>query len=503
MDICFIYPPVSVRERYGLRKLGKVGGHLPPLGLAYLAAVCRTKGYHVSIIDAPAIDASHQDILAFLREEQPAVVGLSAVTVVFHRAVILAEAIRRLFPDMLIVIGGHHASIMPRQVIGETPHFDIAVYGEGEATMVEILARYRDAGFCRDAFLADKSLCGITGIAFRRGTDIVVTQPRQPIPSLDELPYPAWDLLSMDRYIPLPNQYVRKPVVHMVATRGCPYSCGFCSNNAVFGKQQRYLSPRRLIEQMDYVEERFGAREISFWDDSMTTNRAWLEEFCRERIRTKRVLGWSCYSRVDTVDPAALGLMKQAGCWNIFYGFESGSQELLDGIDKRITIEQIRQVTAWTKKAGIQIRASFMIALPKETPELARKTIDFAVSLDPDYAQFSVTTLFPQTKLWDEASRYGTVQRDFSRYTLWDPVFIPWGYRDKAQIEEIERLAMRRFYLRPRYIWGRIRSIRSYEDIVRYLKGFLLLLGFLGFTRPVQKTALVSSGGRRCSGNGI
>jgi magnesium-protoporphyrin IX monomethyl ester (oxidative) cyclase len=148
-------------------------------------------------------------------------------------------------------------------------------------------------------------------------------------------------------------------------------------------------------------------------------------------------------------------------------------------IDKKITLEQIRQVSKWTKDAGIEVRASFMIALPGETPEMAKKTIDFAISIDADYAQFSITTPFPETKLYEDAKKHGIVLNDFSKYNLWEPVFIPFGYKDKKEIEDIGKLAVRKFYFRPRYIIGRIKKIRSFSDFVRLMNGLSMAIGFV------------------------
>jgi radical SAM superfamily enzyme YgiQ (UPF0313 family) len=480
MDILLIYPPLSVNERYGNRKLGSIGGYLPYLGVAYIAAFLREADFKVGIIDAPVLNLQESDILQEIEKLRPKVIGISAITPVFHRAVRLAEAIKRQFPDILILLGGHHASILPVEVLQDNQAFDIVVYGEGEITALEIMSRYKEHGFDKNKFLNDiQSLRNILGIGFSGyAGEITITPARKPIEDLDKLPYPAWDLLPMHKYIPLPNQYLRKPVVHMVAIRGCPYQCSFCSNNSVFGRKIRAVSPARLVNIIKYAKARFGAREISFWDDSMTVDKKWMVEFCRIMIEEDLDITWTCYSRVDTVSKDILFLMKRAGCWNIFYGYESGNQELLDIIGKNITLEQIKQVNQWTKDAGIEVRASFMIAMPGETPEMAKKTIDFAISLEPDYAQFSVTTPFPKTKLYEDASRYGVLVKEFSKYNLWDPIFIPHGYKDKKQIELIERMAVRRFYFRFRYIWGRLRKIRSWEDILRYIKGLEMAIGF-------------------------
>jgi radical SAM superfamily enzyme YgiQ (UPF0313 family) len=283
----------------------------------------------------------------------------------------------------------------------------------------------------------------------------------------------------MKKYIPLPNQYKKKPVVHMVAIRGCPYSCSFCSNNKVFGRKIRARSPEKLVEEIRYVIEKYGAKEISFWDDMMTTNKEWMYKFCDLLIRGKFDVTWTCYARVDSVDEPLLKKMKKAGCWNIFFGFEAGIQELLNNINKGITIKQIVEANRLCKKIGIEVRASFMIALPGETPELAKKTIEFAKRLNPDYAQFCITTPYPGTCLYENASKYGTLIQDFSRFNIWEPVFIPKGYKNAEQVKEMERIAMREFYIRPAYILSRIRKISSLEDILRYIKGLRFLVGFV------------------------
>ena len=478
MDILLIYPSISINERYGNKRLGNVGGHLPPLGIAYIAACLRDAGFDVGIIDGPVCNLKDNDILNKIQAFKPKVIGISAITPVFNNAVRLANLVRDAFASVLIIIGGHHASILPMEVLKENPCFDLLVIGEGELTCCEIMQKYKRYDFDRERLLKDiKFLNEINGVAFRKSEEIVMTHPRSPIENLDTLPYPAWDLLPMKKYIPLPNQYLRQPVIHMVAIRGCPYQCSFCSNNSVFGKKIRAVSPKRVIEIIKYAKYNFGAREISFWDDCMTVNKEWMLEFCQLMVKEGIDVIWSCCSRVDTVNKKLLFWMKKAGCWNIFYGYETAHQELLDIIDKNITLDDIIQANQWTKEAGIEIRASFMIALPQETPQMTEKTIEFAISLEPDYAQFSITTPFPGTKLYEDAKRYGTILKDFSTYTLWGVNFIPAAYRNKKQVETAEKTDMRRFYFRFKYIYGRLRKIRSFSDILRYFKGLKMAIG--------------------------
>jgi anaerobic magnesium-protoporphyrin IX monomethyl ester cyclase len=475
-DILLIQPSISVSERYG-RDVGDVGGYLPPLSLAMVAAVLKENNFKVGIIDSVVMNYSEDDVLSIVKENMPKVVGITSITPTYHRAKSLAGRIREKFPDILLVIGGHHVTIMPERVLEETS-FDIGVLGEGEATIVELLKLFKSEKYDLKKLISGKKLENVDGIVFRSDNRVLLTKPRKLLEDLNALPYPARELLPMEKYIPLPNQYKRKPVVHMTAIRGCPYSCSFCSNNKIFGRKIRFRSPEKIVEEIKYVKKKYGAREISFWDDMMTVNREWINSFCDLLIKDDVGVVWTCYARVDSVDEPMLRKMKKAGCWNIFFGFESGVQMLLDNINKGITIEQIRRTNELCKRIGIEVRASFMIALPGETPELARETIEFAKKLNPDYVQFCITTPYPGTALYNDSKKYGKLTEDFSKYSIWEPVFIPSGYKNAEEIQAIEKTAMREFYIRPRYILSRINKINSMEDILRYFKGFRLMLGF-------------------------
>ena len=412
-------------------------------------------------------------IVDYLAKYKPAMIGFSSLKSTFHGAVITAEKIKELHPEIPIILGGQHATIMKEKILEENKCFDVLVCGEGELTTQEIV------NLNKEGKLIPEYLKGVKGIIFRNNEKIIATQLRPPIENIDLLPYPARHLLPMQKYIPLPNQYKRKPVVHMLMIRGCPYNCSYCSASAVLGKKIRYPSPENAIEEIRHVIEKYGAKEISFWDDMITVNKNWLNKFCNLIIQNKLDIVWSCYARVDSVDPDLLKKMKEAGCWNIFYGIEAGDQQLLDNINKGITLEQSRNAVKWTKEAGIEVRGSFMLCLPGETPELARKTIAFAIELDPDYAQFSLTTPYPGTKLYEEAGNYGKLTTDFKDYHGWSAVFIPYGYKDKEEVNRIYKEAFRRFYMRPKYILSRISKIRSLTDIKRHFNGLRFIRGFV------------------------
>lgn len=478
MDILLLFPPISLKERYG-KRIGNVKGIVPPLGLAFLASFVRQKDFSVKVIDAVADDFTNEKLIEYIKTEKPKVIGISSLTMSFNRLIITAESIRKTFPDILIIIGGHHVTIEKENVLKENYCFDICVYGEGELTLLELLEEYRKLGWDKNAFLnSNPGLSKIKGISYLKDRKVIVNPSRELIKDLDFLPFPARDFFDMKKYVPLPNQYKRLPSIHMIVTRGCPYSCSFCSTNAVFGRGIRLTSPKKVVNEIEHLIQEYGAKEISFWDDVLTVNKKWMRELCHLFIDKKLDIDWTCYARVNNVDKELLELMYQAGCWNIFFGFESGSQELLDIINKNITLDEIRQVVKWCKEVGIEIRASFMIALPKETPELAKQTIDFAIELDPDYAQFCVTTPHPGTKLFEDAKKYGNLTLNYDKYSHWEPVFLPYGYKNRNEILEIKRLAVRRFYYRFKYVWNRLKKIRNMQDIRRYMKGFVVTVGF-------------------------
>lgn len=468
-DCVLIFPPISVDERYS-KSVGKVGGNLPPLGLAYIAGTLIRKGYSAKIIDCPSEEIGVEKLTDIVTGMKPKMIFFSSITSTFDRAVTAAKKLKANLENTPIILGGVHATIMKDKILDEESPFDAVVIGEGEITSLELARYYLDNSLALEE---------IKGICFKKSGNVITTSPREPVENLDTLPYPARDLLDMAEYQPLPNQYLRLPVVHMVAIRGCPYQCTYCSNNTVFGKKIRLRSPKGVVDEIKFVMEKYGAKEIAFWDDTLTIKKDWIGELCDRIINEGIDIVWSCYARVNTVDKDLLKKMKSAGCWNIFFGLESGSQELLDNIKKGITLEQIRNAISWTKEAGIETRGSFMLGLPGETPELARKTVDFAISLDLDYVQFCITTPYPGTELYANAEKYGTLNKTLSKYTIWEPVFVPKGYRDSEELKKVHTEAFRRFYLRPAYVLKRIRKIRTLTDFARDLKGLRLVLGFV------------------------
>jgi radical SAM superfamily enzyme YgiQ (UPF0313 family) len=323
-------------------------------------------------------------------------------------------------------------------------------------------------------------LAKILGLTFRRAGDGVQENASRPwIPDLDILPMPARDLLPMDRYLPFPMYYMRLPVHSMVVIRGCPFACTFCDQGMLSNFRSRSRSPQRAVEEMKLLVDRYGAREICFWDDTLTCNKRWIREFCALLEKEKLDVIWNCYAAIKTVDRECLAMMKRAGCWKIYYGIETGNDDLMKHIKidrKNGDLDLVRETLRWTKEAGIETHCSFMLGLPGETPEKAQKTIDFAIELDPDYAQFSITTTYPGTQMYAELEKFGKLTtRDWRDYHGWEAVFLPFGYESALQLKAMNKRAYYAFFIRPKYMLKKLISIRSWLDVKRYYHGFRIL----------------------------
>lgn len=474
-DCYFIFPPISASERYGSRGIPNTEGHLPPLGILFCASVLEKHGFTCRVLDGPVSGMDCDQAADLVVKENPSVVCISSITATFYRARELAEKIKVRLPDVPILTGGHHATIAPNDVMA-VKAIDAAVFNEGEMTFLELMQEFKKD---RGLFSKPEKLANIKGIYYRHGDKVIKTEGRPVIQNLDDLPFAARHLVDMVKYRPLANQYKRLPATNFVAIRGCPYVCSFCSNPAIFGHKIRAMSPKRVIEELKFLKETYGIREISFWDDIFTADRNWAMETCDLMIKEDLDITWSCYSRVNTVDPEILRKMKKAGCWNIFFGLEAGNQQLLNNIRKGATLQQIRNAIKWTSQARIETRGSFILGLPGETPELAKETIEFAKSLDLDYAQFCIDTPFPGTELYATAEKWGTLKKEYDKFNIWTPVFVPFGYNSAKEIEEMEKYAMKSFYLRPKYIVKRVMKIRSFWDVKRAFDGLRLVMGFV------------------------
>lgn len=468
MNLLLLYPPAVAGALWG--KMSASSGHSVPMGLACLAASAVEAGHSVTVLDCLAENLSMPGLRAWLAGRTFEAVGISVLTPLAGGAFEAAEQARRALPGAVIILGGPHVTAFPEQTLAECPASDVIVCGEGERTLVELLA----------ALSAGKEPGGVAGLVYRSESGLVKTESRLHIDDLDSLPLPAYDLLPMTSYRPPATKYRRLPAHTVVATRGCPFSCTFCCN-VVHGRKVRYRGVGNILEEVRLLHEVHGARSIIFQDSSLTQSRPWLAGLCEALHRSGLGIEWSCLARVDQVDAGLLKIMKRAGCWQISYGLESGNQKSLDFLKKRFTLEQSRQAVRLTHRAGIQVRATYMLAIPGEDYADALETIRFARELSAMYATFMVTVPFPGTTLYQEVrSLPGAfdAQANWSAYSLFNkeaPVFIPPGL-SQQDLDRLVRHAYRSYYTTPGVLWRHLRNLRSPHDLAKYFHGIRSLV---------------------------
>jgi len=374
-----------------------------PMGLSYLAGVLEHGGHEVQVLDLLVSKYSKEKIKNKLKECQPDIVGVTSVTLNYPIASEILKYTKSVDKDVITIIGGPHVTFAPVETLTEAPWIDIVVKGEGERTILDIVS--------------GKKLAEIDGIAYRDKADgIKMTGERHLIENLDGLPSPAKHLFPLSRYLALD--------VHasILTGRGCPFNCIFCVGSKMGGRRVRYRNPKLIIDEIEQ-DLATGFREVNFEDDHLTLNHQHLNAICDEIIARGLKFNWSAFSRVDTVNLEILRKMRQAGCTWLLYGVESGNQEILDIIKKKITLQKVKDAVDMAKEVGIGILASFILGLPGETPETMRQSLQFAQGLKASYG-FHVLSPFPGTEVREKAAEYGIeiLTSDWTKYDCNRPV---------------------------------------------------------------------------------
>ena len=410
-------------------------------GLCCLASVLREKGYEPNILEAGALQLTLKQTLAYIIKERPQVVGFRASTISFLNAAFLAKEIKEYDKNIITLIGGPHVTALPMETIQDFPQFDAGIIGEGEETIIEFLGAVN---------LHTKDLGGVKGLVYRHNGEVRLAPKRPYMENLDTLPIPAWDLLKgfPESYQPPLMSYKELPVASMVTSRGCPFQCIFC-DRSVFGNRYRCYSAGYVIKMIEHLVERYGIRHIIFYDDLFAASGSRIKTICEEIMSKKLNISWTCDARVNTVTPETLALMKKAGCWEIAYGIESGSQKILDFVAKGITLEEIEKAVYATHEAGIKVKGLFMMGNPLETRETIKETIDLAKRLPFDIINISKFTPFPGTEIYKDAHKYGQFSPDWKKMNAMNFVFIPHGFTEKELDWEYKK-AIAKYYWRPR-----------------------------------------------------
>ncbi len=424
-SILFINPPYE-RISPGYAFIKHITNRSPSLGLLHLAAEVRRIGYVPSIIESDILDLDADAVARRVIRAKPRFVGITLFTVGVAESVRIAQRIKASLPDTTIIVGGPHIASMGPETLQRFPEFDVAVQGEGEKVLVELLQAIESGG----------DLAQVRGLIYRDGGQIKTTPAPMTPNELDELPFPAWDLLPrFPHAYPLAiYDYPAGPVATIAASRGCPFHCKFC-DTSTFGARVRYYSPGKVMEMMQHLNARYGVRHVLFVDDLFLASRLRTTELCERLIASKLKMTWSCAARVDTVKPDLLGLMKRAGCWQISFGLETGSDAMLRKMDKNARVEKSEQAVRWTADAGIRVKGLFMLGYPGETRESIELTKAFVRRIPMTIMNLTKFTPYPGSPVYREL--YGTSIRDdhWEKMNGMNFVWAPEG----ISVEELDR----------------------------------------------------------------
>jgi anaerobic magnesium-protoporphyrin IX monomethyl ester cyclase len=414
-------------------------GHLPfaLLGLGYLAAVLEKNQYEVDVIDCQALKLSYEEFKSEIGKRQPNVVGMTSTTLTYKTGLKLTKIAKEMCPNCLTIHGGPHVTFWDDKALQECPELDVVVRKEGENTLLELVQRLE----------AGKSFRDVLGITYRKDGKIAKNPDRPYIENLDGLPFPARNLWPLERL----RKY--EDMFYLTTSRGCVYWCEFCATVRMHGRKYRMRSPKNVVDELEFLNKTYGASHFTFCDDAFTVDKARTEELCEEIRNRKLKIKWNCGTRVDMLSRELLIRMKEAGCISVWFGVESGSQQVLDAMKKGISTAQTMRVFSWVRELGLKPVPNVILGFPGETKQTAWKTIKFMEKISPDDVGFyNVATPFPGTPLFDLVKKNGWLKiTDFDKYDTATPIFETPTLSMK-ELREIREQAFHHFYLRPTYI---------------------------------------------------
>ncbi len=456
-NILLIEPPFYrlYKKTYGVEKY--------PLGLGYLAgAILKNTDWQIKTYNAdftPIREAGKVSYLAgegfknylnnlndihadiwkeiedCIKSFRPAVIGMSCKTQNFRSACNIAKIAKAVDDSIKIIAGGCHPTMVREKTL-ELPQIDVAVVGEGERTIVDLLNAIENNG----------DLNNVQGIIYRNNGRIVATDPRPLIENLDELDFPhqnaAITLKDFEKY---PITAFRG----IFAIRGCPYNCVYCGSRNLWGRKPRFRSVENVIDEICSLHK-IGLRSVHFEDDTFGTTREYINLLCSAIRQSGLGIKWSCEMHVRLVDEPTIKTMRHSGCYMIQLGVESGCNEMLRHIRKNITIEQAYRAGKIIRDNGIELQAFFMIGMPQETENSLLRTMDAIRKMPYDIAQYSIFTPYPGTEAFELCESMGLIDKNYdpalynhqSPANHFCPAIEPAKFRQYAR--KIERIVDRR-----------------------------------------------------------
>ncbi len=472
MKVLLLYPP---REYYIFGITPHVyieadAGNYPPIGMLYIASYLQKySDTEVIVLDAYTEKLSHSGVKNFVSQIKPDIVGIYFSTYYLYDSILVAKNVKEVNKEIITIAGGPHTVFYPKETI-QIPEVDYVMVGEAEKSFTEFVNYITKKDF--------RSIENISNVVTKNNPDKIPNRAR--IENLDELPFPSRELLNYRKYCSILAK--KNPITVMVTSRGCPYKCYFCSN-IESGQKVRYRSAKNVVDEIQYVVEKFGIYDFLFFDELFTSNRHRTMAICDEIIRRGIKVRWHCRSRADVLDEEMVKKMKKAGCRLIQFGIETGSQRLQKVINKNLNLEKVNQVVKMVYDNGIYTYADFMFGLPTETEEETKQTLEFAKSLKLDYVSFGMFHPIPGSVFYDEGLKEGRFT-DFWLEYVKNPQSViedhSWTRKDRKKYHDYIAEAYKKFYLRLSYIiphFFRLDSILQYKwQIISGFKVFPKLI---------------------------
>lgn len=447
----------SFFRTYGSNEGGIAFPVYPVLGIASMAGEALRRGHEVEFLDLSYRAYDAEAVRDAVRRFRPDVVGITATTPLANQTRDISYVVKDVSPDIVTIAGGPHPSALPSQTLLQSA-LDLVAVGEADRTLAELL----------DGRRSDQ----VAGLYRRDGDHVVSSGPAGLIEDLDDLALPAWQIYPMDGNERVTKLIAReRPVTTVEFSRGCIYSCDFCGSKNTLGRGYRKKSPERCAEEMVRLG-RLGFKEAILVDDIFTSDVEWAAAVCEELIRRKSGVSWSCTNgiRVDSATPELFELLRRAGCYRLYFGLESGSDEVLQAFGKggRATLDRAVEATRMARAAGLEPNGYFMVGLTGDTEESMQQTIDFARRVELDMMKCGICVPFPGTPMfqqlhaerrlktldWDEYTVYNDAESIFDHPDLEWPVIRRYFKRFYAQA----------YFRNPRYLWRRLKyMIRTGE----------------------------------------
>jgi radical SAM superfamily enzyme YgiQ (UPF0313 family) len=467
----FIYPPTGLYMRDD-RCQAPVEGmtaqpNRAPLDLAYMAAMLEHKGIECRIRDYAAEKAGWDDIRADLKAFRPDLLVVSVTTPTIQRDLGAVEIAKRLFPRILTVAKGAHFTPKDLESMRLFRWLDAAIRGESEHAIAEIAEQ--------------RPFDAILGLTYRKG-DGLVQNPDRPyieVKDLDTLPFPARHLLNNSLYT---TPDTGEPLTMINTGRGCPHQCIYCAVTIASGYKLKVRSPNSIADELEECVRRLGIRNFFFRADTFTWDEKWVVDLCKEIMRRGLDIRWGANSRVDTISAERLRWMKQAGCWIIGFGFESGNDENLKLMKKRATTDDARRAVSLCKEAGMKTYGLFLIGLPWETRAMVEDTLRFILEIDPTFIDVNIAYPLPGTEYYHVAKEMGLFKDEDLGSGDYSKPIVRTVELSTHELMQYRRKALLKFYSRPGYVIRTLSEIRSPRVFANYVRSGIRLLRNHAFT---------------------